>query len=294
MTTMHVYAGIAWDPQIRGFLALGVGVVILLGTPYLLLATNLGTRLGFMVAAAGFWGWLTIMGLVWAMYGTVGMLGTLPHWKVTEVVYPGTEQAALEEAHDLDTSGLPPASELNDLQGDELVAARERLEPGLAGWKLLPESNPSFGEAKATVDEYFLQHPDEELSIDAAEDYVPIYSFERGGKKNLPNDPSRWDRITKKFRDILQLKHPTHYAIVEVQPVVVQESVPGEPPPLPKADPSAPVVSVIMQRDLGDRRFPGVMLMVSSGIMFGLLCNALHRRDQRAGAHLALPSTTES
>jgi hypothetical protein len=291
----HLIAGIAWDPQIRGFLALGVGIVVLLGSVYLVMVTNLGTRLGFLVAAAAFWGWMAIMGLVWAIYGTVGMLGDLPKWEVTEVVYPGLEQAALEQAQDLDTSGLPPAEQLNELEGDELIAAREELEPGLSGWKLLPESNPSFGEAKATVDEHFIEHPDEELAIDSAEDYIPVYSFERGGKENLKADPSRIDRITKKFRDIIQLTHPTHYAVIQVQPVIEQEAVPGEPPPLPEADPQAPVVSVIMERDLGDRRFPGIMLTISSGIMFGVLCSTLHRRDQRvAAARGLLPATTEA
>jgi hypothetical protein len=32
MTTLNVLAGIAWDPQIRGFLTLAVGVVVLMGS----------------------------------------------------------------------------------------------------------------------------------------------------------------------------------------------------------------------------------------------------------------------
>jgi hypothetical protein len=67
MAMTHLIAGIAWDPQIRGFLALGVGIVVLLGSVYLVMVTNLGTRLGFLVAAAAFWGWMAIMGLVWAI-----------------------------------------------------------------------------------------------------------------------------------------------------------------------------------------------------------------------------------
>ena len=52
---------------------------------------------------------------------------------------------------------------------------------------------------------------------------------------------------------------------------------------------------MIMQRDLGDRRFPGIMLTISSGIMFGVLCSTLHRRDQRvAAARGLLPATTEA
>ena len=36
-----------------------------------------------------------------------------------------------------------------------------------------------------------------------------------------------------------------------------------------------------MERDLGDVRFPGAMLTISSGIMFWIFCATLHRRDQR-------------
>ena len=41
---IHLLAGIAWDPQIRGFLAVLVGVVVLMGSIYLLLSTNIGAR----------------------------------------------------------------------------------------------------------------------------------------------------------------------------------------------------------------------------------------------------------
>ena len=64
---------------------------------------------------------------------------------------------------------------------------------------------------------------------------------------------------------------------------------------MPEPDPDEPVVSVIMQRDLGDVRFPAAMLTIFSGIMFGVLCVQLHRRDQRvAEVRGLLPATTRS
>lgn len=281
---LHTFAGIAWDPQLRGFLAVAVGVVILMGSVLLLLATNLGTRLGFMLASAAVFGWMAIMGGVWFVYGTIGMLGEAPHWEILETSYPGTQQAQLDEAHSLDTSELPPAEELNELSADDLAEIRAELEATTGGWRLLPESNPSFGEAKAAVDEHFVEHPDEELGIEAADDYIATYSFERGGKKRLPADPNRWDRIKHKFETIAQITHPPRYAIIQVHPVIEQKAEPGKAPPTPVADEDKPTVSVIMQRDLGDVRFPGLMLMVFSGIMFAVLCVQLHRRDQRVAA----------
>ena len=84
---LHLLAGIAWDPQIRGFLAVLVGVVVLMGSVYLLLGTNLGSRLGFLVAISAIFGWCTLMGVTWWVYGTIGMLGEAPKWEVEEVVY---------------------------------------------------------------------------------------------------------------------------------------------------------------------------------------------------------------
>lgn len=292
---LHVFAGIAWDPQLRGFLAVAVGVVVLMGSVYLVLSTNLGSRLGFLLGASAVFGWCTIMGLTWWMYGTIGMLGEAPKWEVTEVVYPGLQDAALDEATTLDTSALPDPEAFKELEGDAYLAVRDEVEPTLGGWELLPESNPAFGEAKATVDEYFAEHADEELKLESAEDYITVYSFERGGKDGLPEDPSRLDRLTTKLKTTFwQVQHPPHYAIVQVQPVIVQETVPGEAPPTPEADPSKDIASVIMERNLGDVRFPGAMLTIGSGFLFAVSVLMLHRRDLRvAEVRGLLPAITE-
>ena len=279
---LHLLAGIAWDPQIRGFLAVLVGVVVLLGSVYLILGTNLGSRLGFLIGISAIFGWCTIMGLTWWMYGTIGMLGEAPSWEITEVVYPGVQDAALDEARQLDTSALPDLEEFKELEADAVEALSDEAGSTLGGWELLPEANPSFGEAKATVDEYFIENPDEALGLAAAADYVTVYSFERGGKDGLPDDPSRLDRITTELRSTFwQIQHPPHYAIIQVQPVREQETVPGQAPPTPEANPFEPVVSVVMERNLGDVRFPAAMTTIGFGALFAMSILMLHRRDLR-------------
>lgn len=293
---VHVLAGIAWDPQIRGFLAVAVGVVVLLGSVYLLLGTNLGSRLGFLIGASAIFGWCTIMGLTWWVYGTIGMLGEAPAWEVTEVVYPGVEDAALDEARRLDTSSLPDPEAFRELDAEAVETLSDEEAATLGGWELLAEANPSFGEAKATVDEYFIGTPDEALGLAAAADYVTVYSFERGGKDGLPDDPSRLDRITTKLKSTFwQVQHPPHYAVIQVQPVRVQETVPGEAPPTPEANLAQPVVSVIMERNLGDVRFPAAMTTIGFGALFAVAVLMLHRRDLRvAEVRGFLPAPTEA
>lgn len=289
---LHTLAGIAWDPELRGILTTAVGVTILMGSVYLLLATNVGNRLGLLIAAAGFFGWLTIMGGVWWVYGSIGMIGELPSWQVEEVLYPDTETSGFDEVQALSTDELPPAEEINGMDPADLEAIREDLEATTGGWKLLPQSDRSFGEAKATVDAHFVEHPVEALQIDGPEDYIATYSFERGGKSRLPDDPSRLDRIWTSLKTtLLEPTHPTRYAIIQIHPVIPQEAEPGQAPPPPELDLGKPTVSVIMQRDLGQVRLPGAALTIFSGIMFALLCMQLHRRDQRVAEVRALEPT---
>jgi hypothetical protein len=261
---------------------------VLLGSVYLIVGTNLGARLGFLLSISAIFGWCTIMGVTWWVYGSIGMLGEAPTWEVTEVVYEsppsqGLPDAELVEARTLDTSALPEREEFHELEGDDFDAMAAEVEPTLDGWVILPESDPSFGEAKATVDEWFAANPDEELAISAADDYVTVYSFERGGKSQLPDDASRLDRMANTLKTtFLELRHPPHHAVIQIQRVEEQETVPGEAPPPPVADESTPVVSVIMERNLGDVRFPSAMLTIFSAIMFAVSVSMLHRRDMRA------------
>jgi hypothetical protein len=60
--------------------------------------------------------------------------------------------------------------------------------------------------------------------------------------------------------------------------VIPREQVPGEPPPTPIADEEAPVISVVMIRDLGSRRLPAVGTTVFSGLVFAVCGSSLNRR----------------
>ncbi len=57
-----------------------ISVVTFCGSVYLLLATNLGARLGFLVALTGLAGWMALMGIIWMIYG-IGLKGPEPSWE---------------------------------------------------------------------------------------------------------------------------------------------------------------------------------------------------------------------
>ena len=76
---IHLLAALTWDPQIRGAAIVFAGIVLLPGSVYLLLATNMGAKMGFVLAITGLTGWMTIMAAVWLVFG-IGLKGPEPEW----------------------------------------------------------------------------------------------------------------------------------------------------------------------------------------------------------------------
>ena len=251
---------IAWDPGLRGVLVVAVGVSVLMGSLYLLLSTNIGSRLGFLVTVAGLTGWLTLMGFVWCMYG-IGYKGTAPHWKVEEVVV---------------------SSNAADLSASKLKVAHD-----LSTWTELAADSPARGDAAASATAALAPPAGTESRVKlfaADTEFKVINAFTKGGKViskgGTWNHPFGSHGVRGFLNSWLPGPHPAHYTIVQAQAVVKVEVPFGEAPPPPKVDTSAPVESVILVRDLGKLRVPSFLIMCASGIVFGLTCSARHRRDK--------------
>ncbi|MBI2705830.1 MAG: hypothetical protein HYX32_11150 [Actinobacteria bacterium] len=100
MQNAYLIAGLSWDPAIRGILAVGTGVVVLIGSVYLLLSTNVGFRLGALVTLSALTGFLTILTAIWWIQppGIGPRGGADPRWVPLEIyVNPvgQTDQPAL-------------------------------------------------------------------------------------------------------------------------------------------------------------------------------------------------------
>lgn len=238
---MSVAFELAWDPQIRGIVVIALAIAVLPGSIYMLLATNLGARLGFLVAMAGVTGWMTIMGIIWTVYG-IGYVGDSPSWSLREVVRS-------EDAHELSAAELDDAHDLST-------------------WTELPADDPKRGEAQAAAGAGIAGEAAAVPTFEAESDYVVIDAYDRGGRTKS------W------FDKNVPFRHPPHYAIVQVQKAKEVDVPFGETPPKAEADPSQPVISVILERDLGDKRLPPFLVTVGSAIIFGVTCNVLHRRDK--------------
>ena len=185
-------AALSWNPQVRGALYVLIAVVILPGSSYLLLSTNVGARLGFQLAAAGLCAWMVVLGLVWWVYG-IGLKGPAPEWKSKTVVTgdPAARGRSSELAH------FP------------------------RGWKKMDLENPEVADAQAVVDGVLVPSPESGKKglFSSASDYLPIAAREKGGETYGP--------LGLDFRPF-NIFHKPHFLIIQVQKSF---KPPAAPPP---------------------------------------------------------------
>ncbi len=251
---------INWEPEIRGVVVLVVAFTVFFGSLYLIISTNIGARLGFLVALAGLFGWLVTMGAIWWAYG-IGLKGREASWKPAEPITIVRDTKYLPDAGVLDTIKVDSTASYQE-QADATATALEN-----ADWNKLPESDSGRGQAIASADD-IIEHKAEELK---AGQYQAIAVYTRGGE--------RFPKINDSL-DFVAFLHKPHYAIVEIAMVKPQLSEPGRAPAVPVIDSGQPHRYVIMLRDLGSRRQPAMFITLGSGMIFGILCWLLHRRDQ--------------
>ena len=318
MAPLHLLAGIDFNTGIRGILVVALAIAILPGSVYLLLATNLGARLGLLVALAAVFGWCSILTMTWWITSPAnGPRGRNASWKPVEVYVSGSGPAKTEVLDKLTevTPHLPNAADiiyahpeilknypnpsqatLSDIMGnDPEVLAPYMKDIDLNGWRIVPQSNA--GDA-ATVADTVLTTGAGALFKDNTY-YKHLATYDYGGKDtrseycpneqhphNLINDDPIC-RIQYKLYKLLQVHQPTHYEVVAVQQVVPQATIPGHAPPLPKVDPTQPVIYVVMVRDLGQARvLPAVMFVIAFSL-FLFFVVLLHYRDKTLRRNLA-------
>lgn len=262
---------VGWMPEIRGYIVVLISVVVLMGSTYLILGTNLGARLGFLIAATALAGWMMSMAIIWAVYG-IGLTGKTPTWLPGEPVTIVRDGALLNRAEVVDAP--------INLDGLDPVASAEKVSKELTsyGWTILGESDPRRGQAVASADE-IIQIEAEEF---AAGEYVAVAVYDKGGE--------RYPKIGESI-DFIAFKHKPRYAIVEIAPLVQQRTEPGRAPARAQIDTTQPHRYVVMIRDLGAKRRPAFLIGIGSGIIFFMLAWLLHRREALLNKNLALKSS---
>ncbi len=211
-----------------------------MGSIYLLLATNLGGRLGFLVALTGLFGWMIIHSMIWWIYPPAP-------GPVRAASRRGTSPRSCTATCRSRSSPRPTTSTSSSLpigrrgQQDDAGAGRPaQRRPGRRAQRVAPARRlqrqqgrgPDRGRRRAG-------RPATSPALEDSTSRVFTYTFETGGKPKRQGD-TIWDKISNRVTNTLRIKNPPHYAIVQVQPSIKQETVAGQPPPPPDGRPRRP------------------------------------------------------
>jgi hypothetical protein len=258
-----------WYPTILGVLVVIAAVSLFMGSVYLLLATNLGARLGFLVAIAGLSGFMVLLSLLWLT--TSSPLNTLkgrpPSWKAVESLKGG----------DLSKSKIPAIRAIDKAAVVTDPAEQANVKAQLDTVIVTPEQNPGSQEVAATSKFAIYQ---------AATDYLTPTYYETGGGNVFGQVDIN---VNGQFPLLHVSLHTPKYAVVDVCPVDKEALVVpfGQKPPAPKCDKGKPITSVVFERDLGSVRVPPFVAFLGSAVLFILSLLGLHWRERDLQAKAA-------
>jgi hypothetical protein len=251
-----------WYPTILGVLVVVAAVSLFMGSIYLLLATNLGSRLGFLIAAAGLSGFMVLLSLLWLT--TASPLNTLkgrpPSWKAVESIKGG----------DLARSKIPAIRAITDADKLEDPAEQANVKAAVDTVVVTPQGTPSTQETGAT--KRF------QIYTQATDYLVPDY-FEVGGGNLF----SQVDvNVNGQFPILHVSLHTPKYAVVNICTIDQDKLVVpfGDTPPTPQCDTTQPINTLVFERDLGSVRVPPFVAFVGASILFILTLPGLHWRER--------------
>ena len=214
MPDQVLLAGLSWDPFVRGLVIFLASVVILPGSVYLLLATNTGGRLGFLLALTGLSGWMMAMGVVWTVFG-IGPKGREPAWKVQDVVTGEVSDSTVEAVQ-----GFPRGWERLQKGDAELADAEAAAQPvlvpggGAEGGEGGGGGHGGGGEGGGEQQQTFSS------PFKTPEDFEVVGARRKGGETYL-----------------LTFRHRPHYVVYQVKPAAEEATTPAGATPQVGASP---------------------------------------------------------
>jgi hypothetical protein len=275
-------AGITWDPFIRGLLIVIVAVLLLPGSVYFVLATDTGARLGFLLVAAGMTGLLSILAVLWMVLASTAAIGRPNSWKPLAVVSGDyATQVTIKGAQDF------PAGDAGSIRGALPPVAKTHWYWPLrscsdSGWRHMDPGKVT--DAESAADKVLVPPgtsvvapPALTSPFTAATEYSYVDAFEKGSNSGCLF-------AVNKHKIYVPFARSPHYVVIRVLPAL---PVPANSTAPAKPDTSKPYTYVILDRNLGSVRQPQLVVAISSGLVFLIICNALHRRDKEIWARQA-------
>jgi hypothetical protein len=245
-----------WYPTILGVLVVVAGVVLFVGSIYLILGTNMGARLAFLATFSALTGFLVVLSSLWIT--TASPLNTLkghiPKWEIKEYV-PSPKAAKTVAVRSITSTG-------RKVDPIEAANVKAYVDAGLvtkvdtAIQKFTPEDNKWA------------------LFQDVTK-YLAVTTWEMGGSR-----PSFLN---------FQFRHQPKYAVVKICGTADNTQPYGVAPDTPKcAAAGTPNAQhngyLVLEFNYGDVRQPPIVAFGSSVILFALSLLLLHwyEKDKKA------------
>lgn len=264
-----------WDPTILGVLTVVAGLVLFAGSTYLLLATNLGARQGFLVA---FTGLMAIIMLLSALWLTTNTPLNVPKGRVA------SWQAASDD---------PKVAILDNLADSKIAAVRTIAEQG----DYVPLKKGE-GDGEDTVERGALR-PAVEAALVTPEAVAgepaetgPLNQFDAAS--NVVTDLEGLDAYVVGGESKNLFWHEHRYAAVQFCSKLQVDVDLNAPLPDTQCDEAEPTQWIVLEYDYGSLRLPNVFYFLVSSLLFGLGLYALHvkeRSDEAAAAGAVTPAT---
>ena len=186
------------------------------------------------------------------------------------------EVQRLAEEQRIRNEGLT-LSELKGVHPDLIEDAESKGWLELGDWNL--QTTQAAGEAITAASDYLAEA---DLGFGATDEqsntFVVLDAYQQGGKPKRLNN-GVWERVSNKVITSTMPRHPTNYTVVQVQRSEYHPPVAGQAPPPAEVDPDEPVISVLLRRNLGRFRLPGILVAIGSGLLFLVSLLMLHTRD---------------
>lgn len=268
---------ITWDPFIRGVLITLLFVVLLPGSVYLVLSTDVGARLGFLLIAAGMTGMLSVIALLWMPLASSADIGRPNSWKPLEVITGNyASQVTVKSAASLPINNLAAGTKppVTALKGKHWY------------WPLQSCNDNSWHK----IDPTLISDPESESDVVLANTLGVKYGPNLSSPFSATTDYVYIDGYRKGFNSGCAFainRHKVYIPFARGPDIVVLRVLPALPsltlsasPPVVQPDTSKPYTYVIMERNLGSVRQPQALMAISMMLCFLVICYLLHVRER--------------
>jgi hypothetical protein len=238
-----------WYPTILGVLVVLSAIALFIGSIYLLLGTNLGARLGFLVTFTCLMGFLMILSILWLTTASPleSPKGRVSSWSVVENVSDITKAKTVA---------------VRDIATKQNKAAQTDAS------NVLASVDAALIKKQSTPTVPVTPNDNRFAKFDDVTKFMVLQTFTTGG-----SDPHFWKG---------EFNHAPKYAVVEYCATAQQAQTFGLPPLPPECASGADAQRgyVVAKFDYGTLRLPPFLVIVISGILFGLGLLGLHWREK--------------